>query len=137
VIQVGIITGDWLLDGHIEISTCTEPGCPDWHTLTIYRHDAEVLTVALSPDEDRELGKRLTGRANNVTTGPRREHRSEDHPTAAAAHPDGTSTASVVPAPGGVHATSSDKFPDSARLPILRETRPSPQFLMNMQVHAE
>jgi hypothetical protein len=32
VIQVGIITGDWLLDGHIELSTCTEPGCPDWHT---------------------------------------------------------------------------------------------------------
>jgi hypothetical protein len=60
VIQVGIINGDWLLDGHIELSTCTEPDCPDWHTLTIYRHDAEVLTVALSPDQDRELGKRLT-----------------------------------------------------------------------------
>lgn len=60
MIQVGIITGDWLLDGHIELSTCTEPDCPDWHTLTIYRHDAEVLAVALSPDQDRELGKRLT-----------------------------------------------------------------------------
>jgi hypothetical protein len=67
VIQVGIITGDWLLDGHIELSTCTEPGCPDWHTLTIYRHGTEVLTVALSPDQDRELGKLLTSRANGVT----------------------------------------------------------------------
>jgi hypothetical protein len=67
VIQVGIITGDWLLDGHIDVSTCTEPGCAEWHTLTIYRHGDEVLTVALSPDQDRELGKRLTSRAESVT----------------------------------------------------------------------
>jgi hypothetical protein len=68
VIQVGI-TGDWLLNGQIEVSTCKETGCPDWRTLTIYRDGEEVLTVALSPDQDRELGNRLTTRADSVTNG--------------------------------------------------------------------
>jgi hypothetical protein len=80
VIEVGIVTGDWLLDGHIEISTGTDPGCRDWHTLTIYRHSAEVLTVALSPDQDRELGKRLTSRANSVTNGPQDNGAQEETP---------------------------------------------------------
>lgn len=70
MIEVGVITGDWLLTGHIEISACTEPGCPDWHTLTVYRHGEELVTVALSPGQDRELARRLTARADSVTRAP-------------------------------------------------------------------
>jgi hypothetical protein len=67
VIEVGIVTDDWLFAGHIEVSTCTEPGCPDWHTLTIYQHGTELLTVALSASQDRELAGRLGARADTVT----------------------------------------------------------------------
>jgi hypothetical protein len=67
VIQVAIVSDDWLLNGHIDVSTCNHPGCPDWHTLTIYQHDKEILTIALSPDQDRELSMRLATRADSVT----------------------------------------------------------------------
>ena len=46
----------------------------------------------------------------------------DDDPTAAAGT--ATSTASAAPAPSANHTTSSDQFSDSARLPILRKTRP-------------
>ncbi|HWG61277.1 MAG TPA: hypothetical protein VG253_06145 [Streptosporangiaceae bacterium] len=72
MIEVGIVTDDWLLTGHIEVSICTEPGCPDWHTITICHDDKEVLTVALSPGQDRELATRLTARADSVTTIPQK-----------------------------------------------------------------
>jgi hypothetical protein len=42
VIEVGVISGDWLLTGHIQVSTCTEAGCPDWHTVTVYRNGKEL-----------------------------------------------------------------------------------------------
>jgi hypothetical protein len=66
VIDVGVIGGDWLLTGHIQVSTCTEAGCPDWHTVTVYRNGKELLTIALSPSQDRELAKQLAARADSV-----------------------------------------------------------------------
>jgi hypothetical protein len=62
-INVGVISGDWLLTGHIQVDTCTEAGCLDWHTVTLYRNGKEVLTIALSPSHDIELAQQLATRA--------------------------------------------------------------------------
>jgi hypothetical protein len=69
-INVGVISGDWLLTGHIQVDTCTEAGCLDWHTVTLYRNGKEVLTIALSPSHDIELAQQLATRAESVLEEP-------------------------------------------------------------------